>query len=101
MDTKETYAKLVNELQESCPCEYCFLKFFICAQHPSPRILAQLKCVEKFKWEESEKENREISWEDALMRWSKQGHAELFANLYNDQESIHQVYRKIQDNLKK
>jgi hypothetical protein len=91
--TKRRYVELLDELvDEKCKCEYCFLKRFLESLHPEPRILFQLKCIEKFKWEKSEAEKRDIGWNEAGMLWANEGWAKAFNKVYDEDLSISEVY---------
>ena len=76
---------------------YCLLKEIIICSHQDPRFLAQLKCLEKFKWEESEKEGKDIGWDEAHIRWVSQGYAKKFADLYSEDMNPKDLYTKIKE----
>jgi hypothetical protein len=42
-----------------------------------------MKCIEMFKYEESIKTVVELSWEEAIMKWSTLGYAAIFADIYD------------------
>lgn len=83
---KEKYQELLEDLCcEYCePKRYCILKEFLVSLHPSPRVLLQLKCIDKFKFEESKNEEKDIGWTEAFKRWIDKGHAKNFAELYDN-----------------
>ena len=79
----------------------CVLKEFLVSAHPSPRLLMQMKCVEKFKSTLAKETNRkvkEIEWAEAMTEWVARGYALKFASIYD--ESIiryDSIYKKIMD----
>lgn len=87
------YHKLIDELLcADCKDEYCFLKVLLESLHIDGRVLIQLKCIEKFKYEESEKEGFDIGWNEAGMRWADLGYAEAFRNNYQEDLSFIKIY---------
>lgn len=96
--------KLIKKLNEVCSCKdnkYCLLKEIIVCSHQDPRFLVQLKCIEHFKYEESEKEKKDIGWEEAHIRWVAGGHAKTFAEHYDEDMDIDIMYKKIIKQMKK
>jgi len=89
--------KLIDKINEVCQCksEYCLLKEIIICSHQDPRFLTQLKCVERFKFEESEREGRDIGWDEAHIRWVANGYAKRFAELYNEEVSANDICKAI------
>ena len=71
------------------------LKEFIMASRPTPRLLMQMKCLEKFKYERSEAENHELNWSVAMQRWIEEGHAAKFAMLYSDGIKFRELYKAL------
>ena len=90
---REKYHKLVEEVcPESCK-GYCFFKMFFEMIQRDPRTIIQLKCIEKFKWEVSEKEQKDIGWEESIMKWTSDGYAKKFAEIYNEDLSVKEIYK--------
>lgn len=79
----------------TCKGEYCFLKKFLTSMNPDPFMLVQLKCIEKYKWEESEREGTDIGWNEAGQRWAVKGFAVRFREVYVPTLSVEEVYDKI------
>lgn len=95
---KTKLTKLVNEVCcDECKSDnkYCLLKEIIIHSHNDVRFLAQLKCVEIFKWDESKKEGKDIGWDDAHMRWVTNGYAKKFAECYSEDLKPQEIYKKI------
>ena len=63
---------------------YCTLKEIVLHSGLSDRALEQIKCVERFKWQESAREGKDIGWADAHKKWVELGYAEKFAGIYRD-----------------
>lgn len=92
--TEEQYLALLNSCADNCSSPYCFFKTFLEHQHTDPRTLCQFKCVEIFKWEIGEKENRDIGYQEAGMRWCGEGWAKAFAQVYEEVENAKEIYRR-------
>lgn len=91
----QRFEQILDELVcEYCPNEYCFLKKFVGSLHPEPIVLVQLKCLEKFKWEESRRENNDIGWNEAGMRWATQGYAAAFRKVFDEELSVRAIYER-------
>ncbi len=69
-----------------CNCnKYCLLKeIILCNSALDDRTLEQMKCVERFKFERSEKENRDIGWTGAWNYWVVEGYAQRFGEAYKN-----------------
>lgn len=96
---KDSYRQLLNELcSDYCPVNYdCILKDLFVAMHPDKRTLVQLKCMEKFRLEASEKEQRHIDHADAMRRWVDEGYAEAFAHVYSEACHVNELYTQVND----
>ena len=93
---KNNFCQFIEELVDGdCKCRYCFLKIFIESIHPDPCILVQLKCIEKFKWEESEREGFDIGWNEAAIRWAEKGYAKEFRKKYEENKRVSTIYKEI------
>jgi len=73
---------------------YCTLKEILVSMHPSPRLLIQIKCIEKFKFEESQRNGSDIGWQEASIRWVDEGFAKKFNDVYNEDMTFKETYRK-------
>jgi len=96
---KGEYAELLEDVCcEYCkPNHYCILKEFLISAHPSPRLIAQLKLIDKYKFEQSKKEDKDIGWNESLDRWVKNGHAKRFADFYDEKIKTGTLYKKIME----
>ena len=102
MKNNETYQQLLSELTcENCTSAYCFLKKFMESLHPDPRVLIQLKCMEKFKWERSQLENRDIGWNETGMIWALEGWAKNFQETFNEDDSATINYIRLKESMNK
>ena len=63
---------------------YCTLKEIVLHSGLSDRALEQIKCVERFKWQESAQAGRDIGWAESHKKWVDLGHASRFAEVYRD-----------------
>lgn len=98
MANKYKLKKILSEICEDSSChyngEYCILKELIEAMGTDQRILIQLKCVEKFKYEQSEIEKKDIGWQKAWMLWAEK-YASDFAKHYDPELTFKEIYKKI------
>lgn len=94
MSINKKIEKLIDQL--GCEgCKYCFWKQFAKSVSLNPYNIVQLKCIEKFKWEESEKEKKDIGWNEAGFRWIEKGYAEKFEKCFNENKSFKKIYQEI------
>ncbi|MFA5311723.1 MAG: hypothetical protein WC375_00225 [Methanomassiliicoccales archaeon] len=93
------YKTILDDITcDNCDGTYCILKqILLHTHHPDARIMIQIKCVDKFKYEESEKAKKDIGWEDAFNRWVDKGYASAFAEAYNEDLSVAKVYKATVD----
>lgn len=59
----------------------------------SPRLIMQMKCIEKFRFEK----HPNTSWQDSFNFWVDEGYAKLFGDLYTDDIKFRLLYRKIME----
>ena len=99
--SKKQYRKILDDICQDEPClangEYCLLKEIILSTGLSKRTLLQLKCVEKFKYEQSERQGYDIGWEGAFSHWVDLKYADKFAKIYDEDEELSfiEIYKKI------
>jgi len=96
---KAEYAELLEDVCcEYCkPNHYCILKEFLISAHPSERLIMQLKLIDKYKFEQSKSDDKDIGWTEAINRWVANGHAKRFADLYEEKMRTNSLYKKIMD----
>jgi len=96
---KKEYKDLLEDVcSENCePNHYCILKEFLISSHPSPRLIMQLKCIDKYKYEQSKKCEKDIGWDGAIAKWVEDGMAERFAKFYDEKSKLIHLYKKIMD----
>jgi hypothetical protein len=95
-DKKQYKAFLDDICGEYCaPHHYCILKEFLISSHPSPRMLMQFECINKRKYEWGKQYDREITWQEAMELWVKEGHAKKFGDVYNEDMPFKALYKKI------
>ena len=87
--------KLDEVVSPYCKCGWCILKEILLSKHTDPRFLTQIKCIEHFKWEESQTQKRDIGWSEAHQLWIDDGFAEAFAKFYNEDQTAEQIYKSI------
>lgn len=94
-DKSKLVAMINRVCCDDCKKKYCLLKEIVISSHNDGRFLSQLKCVEKYKYEESEREGSDIGWDEAHLRWVANGYAKKFADYYNEDLDPLELYTKI------
>jgi hypothetical protein len=90
---------VIEDISENCPAgKYCILKEIVLNSGMSDRLLVQLKCIEKFKFERSSLRGKDIGWEEAHKEWIKEGYSEKFRELYREGISFRELYPLIMHN---
>ena len=102
---KKLSTEVLNGVCESCPnCSgYCTLKeILLVTQSFDNRVIVQIKCMEIFKYEQSEIDGKDIGWTEAGIRWAELGWAKVFADVYDHDPDIkpRQIYAVIKSRLK-
>ena len=95
-DKSKTKKEVLEDITE-CP-KYCILKEIIAMNGFNNRLLEQVKCLEKFKYEESERQGRDIGLEDATKLWIRKGYAQKFDEIYIDGMKHKEIYEKLMGN---
>lgn len=88
--------KILDDMREGCECKnigYCPLEVFL--KSIDPRFLEQHKCVEIFKYEESEKAGKDIGLDKAYKLWVERGYAKKFAAVYKEGMRPREIYDKV------
>lgn len=96
MISEKKFLKVVDEVSaEGCYCHgnFCTFRTIIEHQHTDIRLLIQLQCILKFRYEESERQGEDIG-SKAEMKWFESGLAEEFAKVYNDELSFKEIYSR-------
>ena len=94
---EKKFTEICKEIAGECDCHggYCFFKHMVEHQHPQIRTLVQCKILEKQKWIWSQEQHDDIGWNGAWMKWAEEGYAKTFADLYNEDDSISTLHKKI------
>lgn len=66
---------------------------FFLKQHPSERMIVQLKCIEIAKWTWSAEVGKDIGWEATGMRWVSDGYATAFATSYSENKEVLDIFK--------
>jgi hypothetical protein len=93
---KAEYRTVLDEICEDyCTSgKYCILKELLVAQHPARRLLVQIKCVDKFKFEQSRDTGTDIGWKSAMQVWVADGYAAAFDTVYGEDIRFRDIYRR-------
>ena len=95
MRCQSSYLNLIHEL---CPpnCDgYCFFKLYFEMAHFDERTLIQMKCLEIFKYEESEKSKKDIGWDVAIQLWMERGYAKKFSDVFDENLTAKENYKRV------
>mgnify|MGYP001580823657 CR=1 FL=1 len=98
MTPRRTHREVIEDICgdgiDNSPCvgRYCILKELVLLDDKGDRFLEQMKCIERFKYERSKKEDREIGWGEAHKLWIGEGFADRFAEVYQDGMTKGQLY---------
>ena len=90
------YKKILDDITcDSCGNSYCILKeLLLRVQHPSPRTTIQIKCMDKFKFEQSVIDGKDIGWPEAIERWIKDGYATAYSKVWSDDKKFLTIYKE-------
>ena len=92
---RERLRALVEEMG-CCPAgTYCIHKEILARAHRDSRMLMQLRCIEKFKYERSERAGCDIGWNHAMELWVSEGRAEGYAHHYREDLNFKELYHAI------
>jgi len=97
---KKQYKVMLDDLcLDHCPSEkQCILKEFLISAHTSPRMLMQLKCVDKYKTvlaKEKGVNTDSIDWNEALAAWTERGLALKFNDIYDEECLFRDLYNEL------
>ena len=97
MHRKQQYRGLLDDIcADYCsPDHYCILKEFLVHSAPASRLLMQMKCVEKFKYERSQRAGREVAWAEAMQQWVDEGLANKFSQVYKEELKFRDLYKAV------
>jgi len=93
---KKEFKQFLYDICGDCECHskddpYCTLIEFLVEAHQSHRLLMQMKCVEKWKYEM----HKDMSWGDAFQLWVESGMAKKFGDMYSEEIKFRELYKKI------
>jgi len=74
-------------------CKINCIRKQIAAKRYNRRQIEQLRCIADYRYVLGEKENREVDFEEAAMRWVVNGFAEVFSEVYAKKKSEHKIIR--------
>lgn len=88
---------LVNDLCSGCcsPDKYCTLKEVLVRAPRDARTMVQIKCIEKFKYERSKRDKKDIGWNEAVRMWIDEGYADRFVEGYREGVRLDDLYYKV------
>lgn len=92
------YKKILDAVGPRNCQGYCFFKLYFEMVQLDPKWLLQIKCLEMFKWEESERAGKDIGDEASIQRWISEGYAKIYSDLYTeDAEDPQELYKKVKE----
>ncbi|HLD37489.1 MAG TPA: hypothetical protein VJA86_02795 [Candidatus Nanoarchaeia archaeon] len=92
----KTHREVIEDICE-CRERYCTLKEILMQTGLGSSQLEQIKCIEKFKYDESAKENMDIGWDLAAKRWVDEGYAQIFDEVYMEGMKCNEIYRLVRE----
>lgn len=98
----EVLVRFLNELVcEECISEhkYCTLKELILHSGKSPKLLAQFKCIEKFKYILETKMKKDLGWEFVTKKWVEDGLAKKFSDCFSETKTIQTIFDCVMNEL--
>jgi len=96
----KTHREVIEDICE-CRERYCTLKEILMQTGLGSSQLEQIKCIEKFKYDESAKENMDIGWDLAAKRWVDEGYAQIFDEVYKEGMKCNEIYRLVRESMDK
>lgn len=90
-------AMILDQICEDycAPGKHCILKQMVLSNHTLPRLLNQLKCLERYKYDINKDKKEEISWNDAGISWVESGCAKAFAEEYDEDVRFDVIYKRV------
>ena len=85
--------KVLDDICDGCD-RYCLLKLLV-SSGISEMQAEQYKCIDRLKYERSEKEGKDIGMEAATEIWIKEGFAERFRKVYRDGMTNGELYNLV------
>ena len=92
---RERLRCLIEEMGCCKPGTYCIHKEIMMSAHRDLRMLMQLRCIEKFKYERSEQAGHDIGWNRAMELWIAEGRAEGYARHYHEDLRFSELYHAV------
>jgi hypothetical protein len=90
------HKQVLDEICEDCTKEYCTLKELLLHDAKyNDRMVLQIKCVEKWKYEESVRQRKEVTWQDAWELWMDRGYAKKFSEVYKEDIHFKELYKLV------
>ena len=96
--TNEAYEQFLHVLRVECGCEdvgYDPLLEYLLILKPDHRILVQIFCIDKFKYEECCNIGGDMVREVAAFLWVDRGHAKRFFEVYDENLSMTETYERV------
>ena len=89
--------ELIEDLCSDCcrPGHYCTLKEITARAPRDARTMLMIKCIEKVKYERSQKVGHDIGWNEAFHVWVQEGLADRFSRVYQPGIRLDALYRGI------
>lgn len=97
---EHAHKEILEDICDDCKGKYCILKEIILHSGMNDRSLEQLKCVDRFKYERSDKKGKDIGWSKAHSLWVNEGYADKFSEIYKNGMRNGEIYDLIMDRKK-
>jgi len=77
------------------PRGYCLLKEVVKLCGVNNRVLEQMNCIEKFRYERNEQNGGKMDLLQASKLWEEEGFAKRFSQVYEDGMKNDELYKQI------
>ena len=94
---EHAHKEILEDICDDCKGKYCILKEIILHSGMSDRSLEQLKCIERFKYEQDTNLEKDIGWSEAHLLWVNEGYAGKFSKIYKDGMRNGEIYNLVMD----
>lgn len=87
--------RTIEDVIKDCcphPHEYCFLKEIVKLCGINDRVLEQIECIEKFRYERNQQNMGDMDLDEARILWEKEGFAKRFAEVYKEGIKNNELY---------
>ena len=99
---QKRYEEIRDEISENCGChgKYCFFRELTDHKHVDIRTLVQFEAIYRLKFIKSQEAGKDIGAHDAGMIWVTEGLARAFAEVYDEDLSVKEIFKRTLEKAK-